>query len=36
MNKLPDTELIFLATLKAENNDWSFIISVLVQKDIFY
>lgn len=34
-DKLTDTELIFPATLKPENNDWSFIISVLVQKHIF-
>lgn len=35
INKLTDTELIFPATLKPENNDWSFVISVLVQKHIF-
>lgn len=33
--KLTDTELIFPATWKPENNDWSFIISFLVQKHIF-
>ena len=31
ISKLTDTELIFPATLKPENNDWSFTISVLVQ-----
>lgn len=36
INKLTDTELIFPATLKPENNDWSCIISVLVQQHIFY
>lgn len=35
INKFTDTELIFPATLKPENNDWSFIKSVLVQKHIF-
>lgn len=36
INKLTDTELIFPATLKPENNHWSLILSVLVQKHIFY
>lgn len=35
ISKLRDTELIFPATLKPENNDWSFIISVLIQNIFF-